>query len=100
MGHLQLPVQTPEELMLRLSKTAAATTGLQADAAGMNVWLHPPYTRAGEFIQHYLGCKDRDPANTSAMIVLPKWKGQPWWPLIQGMRLIKEYPAGSRLFAS
>ena len=62
------------------------------------VWLNVPFRRAGKFLRHYLECKERAPAQTSAVIVLPKWENKPWWQMTQGLRLLKTYPAGTQLF--
>ena len=71
---------------------------LKANVEGENVWLNVPFRRAGKFLRHYLECKERTPAQTSAVIVLPKWENKPWWQMTQGLRLLKTYPAGTKLF--
>ena len=71
---------------------------LKANVEGENVWLNVPFRRAGKFLRHYLECKERAPAQTSAVIVLPKWENKPWWQMTQGLRLLKTYPAGTKLF--
>ena len=71
---------------------------LKANVEGENVWLNVPFRRAGKFLRHYLECKEKAPAQTSAVIVLPKWENKPWWQMTQGLRLLKTYPAGTKLF--
>ena len=75
-------------------------TFLDSDVSGDCVWLNPPPDQAVAFIQHYLTCKTRLPASTSAILVLPKWSTacSPWKPLISGMKLVKEYPTGTLLY--
>lgn len=73
---------------------------LKANVEGENVWLNVPFRRAQRFLKHYLECKERAPTQTSAVIVLPKWEQKPWWQLTQGFRLLRTYPAGSRLFTA
>ena len=70
---------------------------LDYDCAGHTVWLNPPFADITPFLRHYSECKARSPHNTSAVIVLPRWKGS-HSPYLRGMQVIKEYPKGSRLF--
>ena len=72
---------------------------LDTDVSGQRVWINPPYTMIRQFVQHYRQCKQRDPANTSACLVLPKWSGD-WTAELAGMQLIREYPIGSVLFST
>ena len=74
-----------------------ARTFLEADVSGDCVWMFPPFSRATEFIQHYLRCKQRDPS-TSAVILLPKWANAAWAPMVSGMKLVREFPARTPLF--
>ena len=73
---------------------------LKANVEGENVWLNAPFRRAGSFIRHYLECKERAPAQTSAVIILPKWTNKSWWKLTEGFRVLKTYPAGTNLFTA
>jgi hypothetical protein len=68
---------------------------LQQDVAGHACWINPPFRLAGKFIKHYLRCKAKAPATTSALFVLPNWNRQSWWPLIKQFRVVKYYPAGT-----
>lgn len=65
---------------------------LATDVAGKMVWLHPPYHAIQPFIQHYKQCKAKDPHNTGACIMVPKWAAS-WRTLLSGMQLLREYPA-------
>ena len=71
---------------------------LDYDCTGHTVWLNPPYADVTPFLRHYSECKARSPHNTSAVVVLPKWKG-PHSAYLKGMQVIKEYPKGTRLFS-
>ena len=66
-------------------------------------WLHPPYGQERLAIVHYKTCKDKDPTNTSAIIVVPT-KGighsTPWTPLLQGMVLLKQYTKEDMIYTS
>jgi hypothetical protein len=44
---------------------------LRTDVAGEALWINPPFAQAGNFLAHYLSCKDKSPDNTCALIVLP-----------------------------
>lgn len=71
---------------------------LAADVSGCKVWLNPPFDATGSFIDHYRLCKQRDPANTSACIVVPYCPKASWWPQLQGMTMVRHWFAGQQLF--
>ncbi len=71
---------------------------LDSSVAGEAVWLCPPWAKATDFIVHYLACKAKDPAHTSAVLVLPKWTKAAWWPLVQHMKVVQQFAAGSQIF--
>ena len=48
---------------------------LDYDCTGHTVWLNPPYADISPFLRHYSERKAKSPHNTSAVVVLPKWKG-------------------------
>jgi hypothetical protein len=73
---------------------------LKANVEGENVWLNAPFRRAGHFLKHYLECKERAPAQTCAVIILPRWENKPWWRLTEGFRVLRVYPAGTHLFTA
>jgi hypothetical protein len=70
---------------------------LDYDCSGHSVWLNPPFADITPFLRHYSECKAKSPHNTSAVIVLPRWKGS-HSQYLRGMQVIKEYPKGSCLF--
>ncbi len=70
---------------------------LDTEVAGHTVWLNAPFARIAQFIKHYLMCKQRDPSNTSACILVPAWNHK-FRKLLVGMQKVAEYPAGSILF--
>lgn len=67
----------------------------KANVSGESVWLNVPFRYAGQYLRHYLDCKKAAPETTCGMFVLPKWDRKPWWKLTQGMKVIREYPAGT-----
>ena len=71
---------------------------LRHDCSGKHVWCNPPFAHAEAFLLHYLACKSKRPAHTSAVFLLPKWTNMPWWSLTHGMKLLHEYPVGSVIF--
>lgn len=73
---------------------------LKHDCGGQTVWLNPPFRQIGRFLKHYFVCKARAPHRTSAAVVVPKWLTADWQPLLQGMTLVREFPAGSVLFSA
>ena len=72
---------------------------LDHSMVGHNVWLNAPFSRLFEFIDHYVTQKQTSPSNTSACIVVPRWKGVgSAHPALASMRLIKCFPQGYHLF--
>lgn len=71
---------------------------LEADVSGETVWLNVPFRQTGQYLRHYLECKARSPEETSAVLVVPKWTTAWWWKLTSGMRVVKEYSAGTSVF--
>jgi len=70
------------------------------DLAGKSVYVNPPFARISEFLDHYLQCKQRAPASTGAVFVLPQWTDARWWPKLEqaGMKVVRRWPIGSSLF--
>ena len=59
--------------------------------------VNPPFYKLSQTIDAYLKVKRQTPS-LSACFLVPSWPTAPWWPLLQGMRKIKTYPAGFPLF--
>ena len=70
-----------------------------ADHRGQHLWIHAPPRHLKHALQHYLGCKRHSPHNTSACVLVPVWRDADFWPIVKGMRFLKEYGAGSHTFA-
>jgi hypothetical protein len=66
----------------------------QAQVDGERVLLMVPFRHAGQFVRHYLECKQRTPS-TTGVLVLPKLDEKPWWALTKGMQMVGEFPVGS-----
>ena len=62
-----------------------------------NVWLNPTFSKAGQFIQHYLNCK-LVAHKLRVTLVVPVWQNAHWLPLLRNFRLVKSFPRGSQLF--
>lgn len=71
---------------------------LRQDCQGQHVWLDPPAGREHDLLQHYLACKSRNPATTSAIVVVKK--DQQLKALLQGMTLLKTFSRGTRLYTA
>ncbi len=67
----------------------------KTNVSGETLWLNPPFRQAGDFLQHYLQCKELAPQTTSALIVLPYWPRRSWWKLTSQFKVVKYYPAGT-----
>ena len=83
------------------SFSSPANPFLQTDCSGQTVWLNPPFSRAAQFIQHYLQCKSKAPLSTAACIVVPQvaewYRPASWTPFLQTMRLVRQFPAGAAI---
>ena len=71
---------------------------LNEDLRGHQVWLNPPFRRAGTFLHHYVEQKAASPTDTSALIVLPIKEEASWWPLTKGWKMVRRWEAGTQLF--
>ena len=63
-----------------------------------HVWINPPFNLIEQAVKHYLTLKAKSPESTSACILVPHWPGAKWGTLLQGMRVIQQYPVGFPLF--
>eukprot|EP00878_Enallax_costatus_P001624 GHUV01001775.1.p1 GENE.GHUV01001775.1~~GHUV01001775.1.p1 ORF type:complete len:1469 (+),score=368.37 GHUV01001775.1:420-4826(+) len=69
------------------------------DCTGHHVWLDAPPGATVKLLEHYLQCKAKSPATTSAVVVVPKdAQYKQVTPLLHGMRLLKTYSRGVRLY--
>ena len=46
---------------------------LDKDVTGQRIFLNPPWKLAAKFVKHVRQCHAKDPENTMAIVVLPKW---------------------------
>ena len=66
---------------------------------GNHVWLNAPFAETFDFIDHYVTQKQTSPSDTSACILVPRWKDRgSAHPALAHMRLIKCFPKGFHLF--
>lgn len=77
----------------------AAHKFLQTDCSGHHTWLDAPQGQTARYLEHYLQCKATAPHNTSALIVVPKdARYQQVAAMLHGMRLLKTYSRGIKLY--
>ncbi len=69
------------------------------DLSGHNVFMNSPWSKAEEFIYHYLLCKAKDPYHTSGCFVLPVWLADKLGHLLSDMRVVRNYGKGYFLFS-
>jgi len=60
---------------------AEATDALQQDWRNEKNWINPPFRLIGKILKHI------QLQRAEATIILPLWKNQPWFPLLQKMTL-------------
>ena len=70
---------------------------LRANVQGERMWLNVPFRRLGTYLEHYNRCKECSPTDTSAIIIAPRWENKEWWKCCTRMRVIEEFPAGSKV---
>lgn len=75
-----------------------ANSFLEFDCTGQHVWLNAPFDGLYSFVSHYKRCKDKAPASTSALIVVPVMPKHPVNQLLTGMQKLVQYPVGTQLF--
>ena len=73
---------------------------LENCCAGHHTLINPPFSAIHQFISHYAQCKAKDPGNTSAVIIVPKWRRTNYAHLLRGMQLMHEFPKGSHIFSA
>ena len=72
----------------------------QFSCAGKHTYIQEHPDMISKSILHYLRCKKRNPANTSACIVVPDWsRPEPWLRLISNMTLLHTYPASTGIYS-
>lgn len=59
---------------------SAAVDAFTQDWSGSTSWLAPPFALIHRALRHVQEC------NAVAVIVVPVWQAQPWWPLLLAMR--------------
>lgn len=69
---------------------------LTRDVSGHHSWVCVPPSDLPDHIDHYLEQKQKDPHNTSACFVVPKWRVLPHAALAH-MQVIKQYRKGFHL---
>lgn len=69
---------------------------LVKDVSGHNSWVCVPPSDLPDYVDHYLEQKQKDPHNTSACFVVPKWRVLPHAALAN-MQVIKQYRKGYHL---
>ena len=69
---------------------------LDTDVTGRRLFVNPPWKLAHQFVQHVRQCHAKDPGNTVAVIVLPKWPT--FDKLTKDLTLYKEIPAWHSVF--
>ena len=79
-------------------KCLSPSSFLGADSlAGQHVWLQPPVADIGLYLKHYRQLKALSPHDSSACIMVPRWRGHAWRKLLHGMQLVKQYSRGDRI---
>ena len=64
------------------------------------MWINAPFTKLMPFLQHYLHCKQLNPHNTSACILIPGYLLKSMRPMLGSMRLLKSFSKGTQLFTT
>ena len=63
------------------------------------VWANFPFRHMDQFLSHYFQQKELCPGIMGCFVV-PVWRRQPWWPLVDGLQVLAHYPAGTELFTA
>ncbi|KAK3237694.1 hypothetical protein CYMTET_52246 [Cymbomonas tetramitiformis] len=70
--------------------------------SGRFCYRNPPYEHEiiMNCLQKALHDFEAEPVTTRFLFVLPKWETATWWYLMSRFRVVKEYPAGARIFSA
>ncbi|KAK3246272.1 hypothetical protein CYMTET_44184 [Cymbomonas tetramitiformis] len=70
--------------------------------SGRFCYGNPPYEHEiiMKCLQKALHDLEAEPVTTRFLFVLPKWETATWWYLMSRFRVVKEYPAGARIFSA
>ena len=66
---------------------------------GQRVWANFPFRHLEKLLLHYFEQKESDPSIMGCFVV-PVWKKAPWWPLVERLQVLAQYPAGTELFTT
>ena len=83
-GHQDLPYYSAENSIL------------DNDVSGECLFVNPPWKLAPKIVDHIRRCHAKDPENTKALIVLPKWPT--FEDCTKGLTLFEEIPARREIF--
>ena len=83
-GHQNLPYYSAENSIL------------DNDVSGECLFVNPPWKLAPKIVDHIRRCHAKDPENTKALIVLPKWPT--FEDCTKGLTLFEEIPARREIF--
>ena len=79
--------------------SSSSSLNLDKTYARHHVLLTPVYNKIWHCLSKYKDEKGKAPSTTSSVILVPRWVGgSPWRKLMQGMRLLQEFPANTPLF--
>ena len=71
----------------------------KADWCHENAWANPPFHIVQDMMEQFLACKRLFPNDTSAVMMVPAQKEQPWWRSVEKHFLLADYyPAYSEVF--
>ena len=73
-----------------------------ADLRGLKVYCNGPFLGSAyaQILANYRKCKQEAPHTTSGVFVVPDWPDADFMPLLDGMRLVRYFPRGMRLFTA
>ncbi len=66
--------------------------------AGQHLWLQPPASHIASIVSSYLQSKQQAPSQTSACVLVPRWRRASWRRLLHGMQLVRTYSKGQQVF--
>ena len=78
-----------------------ATIGFQADGSPHTLWCNPPFTSAADalpFVLHVYAQVQAHPG-TVGIVIFPDWLNTEAYKFLQTQEVVKQYPAGTRLFS-
>ena len=95
-GHCKYDPDTDTRSNTVMPFCSPSNSILNRNVVGESIFVHPPWSKATAIVSHIRRCHAKDPQNTLAIFVLPKFPA--FAPVLEGLRLLDEQLADRTTF--